>query len=69
MRSFLEPAFIRDLPSYETFKDLVLHRDKFMLLIIPKRIFCLIFKIAKFPALNHSNVFPNSNCYKINLIK
>ena len=48
-------------------------RDKCILLIIPKRIFCLIFKIAakspktaKFPAHNHSNVFLNSNCYKIN---
>ena len=48
-------------------------RDKCMLLIIPKRNFCLIFKIAakspktaKFPTRNHSNVFLNSNCFKIN---
>merc|ERR1719215_1274473 len=43
-----------------------------MLLIILKRNFCLIFKIAakspktaKFHARTLSNVFLNSNCYKI----
>ncbi len=48
-------------------------RDKCMLLIIPKRNFCLIFKIAakspktvKFHAHNLLNVFLNSNFYKIN---
>ncbi len=46
-------------------------RDKCMLLIIPKRNFCLNFKIAakslktaEFPARNLSNVFLNPNFYK-----
>ena len=49
-------------------------RDKCMLLILLKRNFCLIFKItakspktANFPPFNLSNVFLNSNCFKINL--
>jgi len=46
--------------------------NKCMLLIIPKRNFYFIFKIAakslktaKFPKRNHSNGFLNSNCFKI----